>query len=224
MPTNPDYEYVVTRPFPQSLSGRVSDLIPSSCRSVWIDHGDETETYPGRGMCCLTAHKSDINAARRAIRVARAEAATRKGYAMSNPVNVEIVNLKTTLFVVVAEYAAAQKRWDRASSKDAKEANLDAIDKWNCADRAIRAAIARLEILASVSASASASKASKKAATQTRLVPRIENALQAADRMADLALTLNEGIESKPLRAAVRVYVKAARGLDLRPFITDGEG
>lgn len=74
MSTNPDY--VITKPFPEALSGRVSDLIPSSCRSVRMDHGDDSETYPGRGMCCLTAHKSEIAAARRAIRVARAEAAT----------------------------------------------------------------------------------------------------------------------------------------------------
>jgi hypothetical protein len=41
-----------------------------------MDHGDETEAYPGRGMCCLTAHKSEIKAARRAIRIARTRAVT----------------------------------------------------------------------------------------------------------------------------------------------------
>jgi hypothetical protein len=62
--------------------------------------------------------------------------------------------------------------------------------------------------------------AHRKRVAQTRLVPRIEAALYAADRLAELALNLNDGIESKPLRAAIRAYVKAARGLDLRPFIT----
>jgi hypothetical protein len=69
-------DYLITRPFPASLSGAVSDLIPASCRSVRMDHGDETEAYPGRGMCCLTAHKSEIKAARRAIRIARTRAVT----------------------------------------------------------------------------------------------------------------------------------------------------
>lgn len=139
---------------------------------------------------------------------------------MSSPLNVEIINLKTTLAVIVIEYEAAKVRWDRARSKEAKAANLNDIDRWNRADCAIRAAILRLEMLASVSASTAAST---KAAAQTRLLLRIEAALSAADHLADSALSLNEGIENKPVRDAVRAYVKAARGLDLRPFITGGE-
>lgn len=54
--------------------------------------------------------------------------------------------------------------------------------------------------------------------TGNPLAARIEAALDAADTMADLALTLNEGIESPELAAAIRAYVKAARGLDLREF------
>ena len=50
------------------------------------------------------------------------------------------------------------------------------------------------------------------------LVDRIEKALSAADHMAELALNMNEGIENEGMRDAIRAYVGAARGVDLRPF------
>jgi hypothetical protein len=62
-------EYVTTRAFPAELAGRVDNLIPRCCRSVRMSHEDD-------GTCTLTAHRSEIAAARRAIRIARDEAAT----------------------------------------------------------------------------------------------------------------------------------------------------
>jgi len=61
--------YPTTRRFPETLSGRVSDLIPSFCRSVRINQEDNAS-------CTITAHRSEIGAARKAIRIARAEAET----------------------------------------------------------------------------------------------------------------------------------------------------
>jgi hypothetical protein len=58
-----------TRSFPATLSGRVEDLIPSFCRSIRMNHEDD-------GTCTLTAHASEIDAARKAVRIARDEAAT----------------------------------------------------------------------------------------------------------------------------------------------------
>lgn len=52
------------------------------------------------------------------------------------------------------------------------------------------------------------------------LVHRIEQALSCADKLADIALDLNEGMENAALRQAIRAYVKAARGLDLRSILT----
>jgi hypothetical protein len=60
--------YMTTRPFPSSLIARVGDLIPSYCRSVMIAHDD-----PAEGRATITAHKSEIKDARKAIRIARLE-------------------------------------------------------------------------------------------------------------------------------------------------------
>lgn len=55
-----------TRKFPETISGRVSDLIPAHCRSVRMDHHDD-------GTCQLRAHWSEIGEARRAVRIAKQE-------------------------------------------------------------------------------------------------------------------------------------------------------
>lgn len=64
---------------------------------------------------------------------------------MSDAIRTEVDNLKSALVTVSAEYISAQTRWDQARCRSAKESSLTAIDKWNRADRAIRAAIRRLE-------------------------------------------------------------------------------
>lgn len=51
------------------------------------------------------------------------------------------------------------------------------------------------------------------------LTDRIEAALSAADKVADLASSLNEGIENVEMSKAIRAYIKSARGLDLRKFV-----
>jgi hypothetical protein len=74
-----------TRTFPASISARVSDLIPASCRSVKIWTVETSKVFPDGGVlnttdgstrCQGQAHKSEISALRRAIRIARDEAAT----------------------------------------------------------------------------------------------------------------------------------------------------
>ena len=64
-----DLDRFTTRPFPAALLARVSDLIPSHCRSVRAHHEDD-------GTCRLTGHISEAKEARRAIRIARDEAET----------------------------------------------------------------------------------------------------------------------------------------------------
>jgi hypothetical protein len=59
--------YIETRAFPDDLSTRIGDLIPSWCRSVVILHHDN-------GAATARAHKSEIGRVRTAINQARAEA------------------------------------------------------------------------------------------------------------------------------------------------------
>ena len=59
-------QYHTTRPFPASLLGHVSDRIPSFCRSILVNHLTEHDRTDAR--VSITAHKSDIGFARRAIR------------------------------------------------------------------------------------------------------------------------------------------------------------
>lgn len=61
-------EYAETRPFPASISCAVGDYVPAWCRSVRMSHHDD-------GTCTLTAHRSEIDYARRAVRLARIDAA-----------------------------------------------------------------------------------------------------------------------------------------------------
>lgn len=63
--------YITTRPVPASLTGRIEDLIPAYCRSATCLHG-ETDADPVR----YRAHRSEIEAVRKAIRIARCEADT----------------------------------------------------------------------------------------------------------------------------------------------------
>jgi len=57
-------ERLETRAFSADLSGVVENLIPRHCRSVRMDHQDD-------GTCTLTAHRSEIEAARKAVRIAK---------------------------------------------------------------------------------------------------------------------------------------------------------
>ena len=59
--------YITTRTFPAYLTGRVDDLIPHWCRSATMRHFDDV------GLASITAHRSEINAVRRAINLAKAE-------------------------------------------------------------------------------------------------------------------------------------------------------
>ena len=52
------------------------------------------------------------------------------------------------------------------------------------------------------------------------LVERIEDALSAADDLADLALELNDGPDSQRMTSAIRRYRAAVRGLDLRSLVS----
>ncbi len=70
-------EYLTTRRFSDALSGRVSDLIPRHHRSVRMNHHDD-------GTCDLMAHRSEIAAARLAIRIAKEEAAAESALAASS--------------------------------------------------------------------------------------------------------------------------------------------
>ena len=71
-------DYLTTRPFPASISGRVSDLIPRHCRSVRIfeSPNDRIAATGGEHLYRGEAHHSEIAELRRAIRIARREAET----------------------------------------------------------------------------------------------------------------------------------------------------
>lgn len=56
-----------------------------------------------------------------------------------------------------------------------------------------------------------------------RLIDRIEAALNAADRVHDLATDLNEECQATELAQALKDYRKAVRGLDLRSSVNDSE-
>lgn len=66
-------DHLTTNPFPDTISARVFDLVPSYCRSVRLfESPDGGTTYRGE------AHRSEIGALRKAIRIARDEAAFRR--------------------------------------------------------------------------------------------------------------------------------------------------
>ena len=64
-------EYLTTRPFPESIASRAFDLVPPFCRSVRVVL---VEGHPE--LSAITAHKSEIGAARKAVRIAKREAET----------------------------------------------------------------------------------------------------------------------------------------------------
>lgn len=64
-------EYSTTRPFPADIADHVGDLI-TTCRSAQFRYSDDGLTVTCR------AHRSEIGAVRRAIRLARADAAIRQ--------------------------------------------------------------------------------------------------------------------------------------------------
>lgn len=51
------------------------------------------------------------------------------------------------------------------------------------------------------------------------LIERLEAALCAADDLADAARELNDGPDSVSVKAAIKAYRDAVRGLDLRQLI-----
>ena len=59
--------YITTRTFPADLTCRVGDLIPAWCRSASIHHFDDV------GLASVTAHRSEIQAVRSAINLAKVE-------------------------------------------------------------------------------------------------------------------------------------------------------
>lgn len=61
-------EYSTARKFSADLSGAVENLIPRFCRSIRMNQEQD-------GTCTLTAHRSEIFAARKAIKIARDAAA-----------------------------------------------------------------------------------------------------------------------------------------------------